>query len=425
MNRRFLIAAGVIAALALLIAVSVVSSGTGGGTEVYVQPASRRDLKSEVATSGLIEARKAVKIGAEVAGTISEVLVEPGQGVRVGDPLVRIDEESVAAEVERLVADVSLQRMAIRAAELGLEQARSDLGRVEALHGREVVSDGDLQDVRLKLRGADLEVSQARERLRQSEAMLRQARESLSKTTIRAPIEGVVTVVHLREGEGVIPGLTNTAGAVVMEVADLTEIWARVDVGESEVPVVRVGQPATVEVDALPGREFRAEVREVALQGERPTGDVTRFPVRLRLAAPDPALRPGMSLRARILTDERKDVLVVPIQAVVKRPPEVVAGGPASATTAPAPAEHRDGEGDRKEDVVFVVREGLAERKVVSVGLASDSEVELAAGVEPGEDVVTGPYRALKDLSSGDPVRPVPEEGEGAGDGSATPADGD
>ncbi len=403
-------AVGIVLLLVAMVVASVVGSGEEKGVEVYQHEVAPSDLSAEVSASGEVEARRAVRLSSEVSGKVKEIRVEAGQAVKTGDVLVRIDEESVVAEVERLEAEVAMQRISIEGAGLSLDQATADLARIEALHQRQVISQGDLETSRLKRRAADIEVQQARERLRQSEAQLRQSRENLARTTITSPLDGVVTVVYLKEGEGVIPGFTNTAGTVILEIADLTEMWVRVDVGEEEIPAVKVGQKARVTVDALPARVFDADVREMALQGERSGSDVTRFSVRLKLNEPDAALRPGMSTTANIVTDTRQQILTVPIQAVQKKKVEKDKGAAVAAKGDPKASSEGGAGGkglkdEKPEDQVWVVNGGKVSPQTVLLGISSDTQVEILQGIKAGDLVVTGPYRLLKDLKEGDPVR--------------------
>jgi HlyD family secretion protein len=183
----------------------------------------------------------------------------------------------------------------------------------------------------------------------------------------------------------------NNPGSVIGTISDLSEILAQVDVDETEVAFLDLDQEATLTVDALPDRRFTGRVVEIGSSGfQRPTNpDVTYFKTKVLLDAPDPALRPGMSTRAEIVTAVAEDALVVPVQAVVDRPPLEA------------------GETDDEEvEVVFVAIEGAAEQRAVATGLSDITHVQVLSGVAAGEKVVTGPYRALKDLDHEDPVRP-------------------
>jgi HlyD family secretion protein len=226
------------------------------------------------------------------------------------------------------------------------------------------------------------------------QANLTQAQDALSKTTIYAPLTGRVIALSAEEGEVVVSGTMNNPASVIGTIADMSEILATVDVDETEIVNVKVGQPAVLKVDAVPSKEYHGKVVEVGSSGfSRPQQpDVTFFKVKILLDDPDPDLRASMSVRAEIHTAAHPDVLTVPIQAVVERRP-LGADGKATA----------DGK-DEEVKVVFIVEGGKVRQRPVQTGLSDETHVELLSGVKPGEQVVTGPYRTLKDLKDGDAV---------------------
>jgi HlyD family secretion protein len=209
----------------------------------------------------------------------------------------------------------------------------------------------------------------------------------------------------------VIAGTTNLPGSSIGTLADLSEILAEVEVDETDVIYVEVGQEATVTVDAVADREYRARVVEVGSSGFHPETqpDLTYFRVKLLLQDPDAALKPGMSARGEIATARQADTLVVPIQAVVRR----------------APADEEGADEDDERDVVFVVDDGKVAQRPVDVGLTDATHAEIRSGVVVGERLVTGPYRELRDLRHGDAVQPQEEPGVGKGDEDGEDDDGE
>jgi HlyD family secretion protein len=197
----------------------------------------------------------------------------------------------------------------------------------------------------------------------------------------------------------------NNPASVIGIIADLSEILAVVDVDETEVAFLELGQMVELEVDALPDKTYTGRVVEIGSSGfqRNRQPDVTFFGVKILLDEPEEVLRPGMSVRARINTAERADVLVAPIQAVVDRPP--------LAEESDAEEEEDKGVGEQDEiRVVFVIDEEVARQRAVETGLSDETHVEIVSGLEVGEKVVTGPYRSLKDLDDGDPIK-VREQG--------------
>jgi HlyD family secretion protein len=208
------------------------------------------------------------------------------------------------------------------------------------------------------------------------------------------------------EGEVVIPGTMNNPASVIATIADLSEILAKVDVDETEIVNVKVGQPATVRVDAIPNRVYHGRVVEVGSSGFNRAAqpDVTFFEVKILLQETGEDLRPSMSLRAEIETRPPASALVVPIQAVVERAPL-------------GSKEKKDNQGgkDNKDDevkVVFVIEKGKARQREVKTGVSDETRVEVLSGLKAGETVISGPYRSLRDLKDGDAVRITTEKEE-------------
>ena len=233
---------------------------------------------------------------------------------------------------------------------------------------------------------ARLQLESARDAVRQTQANLVKAQDDLTKTTIYSPLTGRVIALNAKEGEVVVSGVMNTPGSVIGTIADLAEIMAEVDVDETEIVNVRLGQKAVLRVDALPGREYTGKVVEVGSSGYNRANqpDVTFFKVKILLDHPDDNLRARMSVRAEVSTDSHANALTVPIQAVVEREGE---------------------KGGKERKVIFVVEGGKARQRPVATGLSDETHVELTSGAKPGEQVITGPYRTLRDLKEGDAVQ--------------------
>jgi HlyD family secretion protein len=224
-------------------------------------------------------------------------------------------------------------------------------------------------------------------------ANLEKAQDDLTKTTIYSPLTGRIIALNAKEGEVVVSGTMNNPASVIGEIADMSEILANVDVDETEIVNVKLGQETVLRVDALPGKEYKGKVVEIGSSGfNRPAQpEVTFFKVKVLLDQPDEDLRADMSVRSEIHTASHENTLVVPIQAVVEREP-VKAGEPGEA-----------GEEDEVQ-AVFVIEQGKAVQKKVATGLSDETHVEITSGLKPGETVVTGPYRTLRDLRDGQAV---------------------
>ena len=391
--KKALIIAGVVLVLGAVVFASMRGSRGEKGKKVYAEEVKRRDISRLVKASGEIDPREKVNISAHVVGKIERLYVEEGDRIEAGRPFLDLEKEAFVAERDQWAAQVRSARTDVSRAEVGLADARRKLARARTLSTQGVVSREQLEAAELEERSLRLQVQGAREAVQQAEAQLSRARDDLGKTTIYAPLSGRVIKLSAEEGEVVVSGTMNNPASVIGTIADLSEILARVDVDETEIVYVRPGQTAKLKVDAIPDRAYSGRVVEVGSSSitkpQQP--DVTFFEVKLLFDRPDEDLRPGMSVRAEIDTATHKGALVVPIQAVVDRPP-------------------LDAEGEPKEDadeikVVFVVADGKAPQRPVKTGLSDETHVEIVSGLKPGEEVVAGPYRILRDLKHDDAVR--------------------
>jgi HlyD family secretion protein len=381
--KRILIAALVLGLLAVVVFASLRGGRREKGTKVYVEEVSRRDIGRVVKASGEIDPREKVNISAHVVGKIEHLYVEEGDLIRKGQPFLDLEKEAYTADRDQWSAQLRKAGTEVRQAEVSLADARNKLARARRLNQEGILSAEQLEAAELAQATAELRLEDARESVRQAQANLAEAQDNLRKTTIYAPLTGRVIALNTEEGEVVVSGTMNNPASVIGEIADLSVILAKVDVDETEVVLVKPGQGARILVDALPDKEYHGRVAEVGNKGfnraQQP--DVTFFKVEILLDDPDEDLRPGMSVRAEIDTAVHPDVLVAPIQAVVER----------------------DVKGEEA-DVVFVVQDGKAVQRAVKTGISDETRVEIVSGVQPGDKVVTGPYRSLRDLDDGERV---------------------
>ncbi len=415
--KKALIGAGVVLVLAAVVFASIRGSRGESGKKVYAESVERREISRIVKASGDIDPRERVNISAHVIGKIERLYVDEGDRIEAGKPFLDLEKETFVAERDQWAAQVRSARSAVERAEVMVADGRRKAERARSLHEQGVLSREQLEAAEVEERSSRLRHAEAEEAVRQAEANLARARDALSKTTIFAPLSGRVIRLSAEEGEVVVSGTMNNPASVIGTIADLSAILARVDVDETEVVHVSPGQTAVVRVDALPDREYRGQVVEVGSSSitkpQQP--DVTFFEVKVLLDQPDDALRPGMSVRAEINTATHADALVVPIQAVVDRPPLAVqepqeaeeaeaAEGRDRAKSEKAPAKKAGADEDEIK-VVFVVEDGKARQRPVATGISDETHVEILSGVAAGDQVVTGPYRILRDLKHGDAVR--------------------
>jgi HlyD family secretion protein len=399
--KKVIIAVLVLAALAAIVGLSMRGAGRDKGIKVYAEEARSQSLGQVVKASGSIDPRIKVNISAHVIGKIERLYVEEGDRIEKGQPFLALEKEAYIAERDRWAAQLRRNQTEIRQAEVSLADSRLKLDRARRLQEEGIVTREQLESAELAYASAELHLEDARDAVRQTQANVEKARDDLSKTTIFAPLSGRVVALNAEEGEVVVSGTMNNAASVIGTIADLSEILANVDVDETEIVSVRPGQRASIRVDALPDRVYHGQVVKIGSSGfNKPAQpDVTFFDVEILLDAPSEDLRPEMSLRAEIETRPAASTLAVPIQAVVQR--ERKAGDKAkevrSASTEGAAAPDEDDD-DGEIKVVYVVENGKARERLVRTGVSDETRVEILEGVKPGEKVVTGPFRSLRDL---------------------------
>jgi HlyD family secretion protein len=394
--KRILVGALVVLALGAIVFFSLRTGDKKKGARVYGAEVERRNIARVVKASGEIDPRIKVNISAHVIGKIEKLYVQEGDEIEAGRPFLELEREAFTAARDSAAAQLAIAQSRTRQAEINLRDSELKRTRMTRLAEERIASAEQLEQAELQYNSSELGLEQAREAVLQARAALDKAKDDLSKATIFAPLSGRVIELNAEEGEVVVSGTMNNPASVIGTIADLSEILAEVEVDETEIAFLELGQRAKLEVDALPDRSYAGGVVEIGSSGyETPSQpDVTFFKVKILFDAPDPALRTGMSVRAEISTAEKDKALVIPIQAIVNRPPL-----------------GDDGEPDASQDeipVVFVIA-GEAEDSVrqvpVDAGLTDPTHAEIVSGLEEGQKVVTGPYRALKDLEHGDDVR--------------------
>ncbi len=397
MKKVFLIGV-IVLGLGALVFFSIHSSGGGGKSiKVYAHPAEQRRISQVVKAGGQLTPRVKVDISAHVVAKIEHLYVKEGDELVVGQPFLDLEKKAFLAARDRAEAQLAISRVQLREREVDLTDAKLKLRRVRRLAAAGIASAEQVEDGELRRSSAELRLEQLQEEIRRAEADLGKANDDLEKTTIYSPLSGRLIALNAEAGEVVVSGTMNNSGSVIGTVADLSEILLEVDVDETEIVELAIGQPAKVLVDALPNREMKGRVVEIGSSGyERSQQrDVVFFKVKVLLEDPDPRLKPSMSARAEIEVARRDSVLVVPIQSVVERPP--------------AQAVEQDGgaseEGEQQlVRVALLIEDGKVVERPVELGLADATDVEVITGVELGEQVITGPYRALRDLQAGDSV---------------------
>lgn len=412
---------------------SILRSGDKAEAEVETGKVVRRDLTSQVNCSGTIQAKREVDVSANAMGTIVRLAVQEGQEVAQGDLLLAIDPAQYRSAVAALESSIASTRADLRLAEASLAKAVLDRDRAEDLFSEGLSAQENVEAARTGAAIEEARVEAARHRIRQYEANLANARHDLEKVTITAPMAGVVTRLNVEEGENAIMGTLNNPGTVLLVISDLGTIEAWVEVDETEVVDVRLGQPAEVTIDAFPDRTYTGTVTEIGHSPLRvrtgSSGEAVEFEVKITLDQTPPNLRPGLSAKAEIMVAERQDALSVPLGAVTVRSLPLQNSdirlykgsrarkqaqalqdlgfqprAAASDTQAAAPQNRIE----RKEtEGVFVLKDGFVKFVPVELGIAGEEDFEVTAGLTEGQQVVTGPFRILRELKDGAQVKPA------------------
>jgi len=366
---------------------------------VQVEKVKARTLTQVVTATGKIQPEVQVKISPEVSGEIVALPIKEGDRVKKGDLLMKIKPDLYIAQRDQMSA-MLLQTKA------RLVKAELEFNRFRTLLEKKLVSQSDYDQ-------AYAEYQTAKASYAQAEASLNQSNESLQKTTVISPMDGTVSQLNSELGERVL-GTNQFQGTDVMTIADLSRMEARVDVSETDVILVAIGDTARIAIDAFPNRKVNAVVYEIA-NTARSTGagtqeEVTNFQVKMRIVDKDLVLRPGMSMTADVETETKQNVLSVPIQCVTTRAPKMeVKEGQTdgqSGTVVAAGGTPRSKADNKPKEIVFVVDNGVAKAVPVKRGISSDQYVEIMEGVSEGADIVSGSYKAInRELEDGAKVR--------------------
>jgi HlyD family secretion protein len=382
----------------------VAGVGQAKGTAVQTATVAAKDLVAHVLANGKLQPRNKVDISANIAGQIVNLAVREGDAVEKGDFLLQIDKAQYEASTESSEANLQSLLHDRDAALANLEQAKYDHEKARRSFDDALIPETELKRARSLMEASEATYQAATGRVAQARAALAGARDSLSKTTIRAPLAGVITSLPVHEGEVAVIGTMNNPGTILLTISDLGSMEAHLAVDETDIPRLGVGQKATLTIDAYPDRTFEGAVREVGSSPIRPgsdaatrTGSVTTeaidFEVKVTILDPPGGVRPGFSVSTEIETGQATGVPVVPIQALVTRE---------------APAA-RDGDEEKPggkiiEEGVYLLEGDRVRFVPVKTGLTGSLEIEVTDGLASEQEIVIGPFRALRELKDGDRV---------------------
>ena len=384
------------------------------GVDVRIEETQRRDLVEVVTASGNIRPRRTVNISSDVSARVAELLVDEGQDVQQGQVLLRLEPDQYEASLSRTQASLAQAQAQQTQQEANLLRTQRDLDRLLALRSRDsiLVSRQQIDDARTNLDVSEATLASARHGVSQAQAAVEEAAEQVSKTIFIAPMDGRVTRLNVEEGETVIIGTMNNPGSLVLTISDLSVIEVVVQVDETDVPQISLGDSATIRIDAFSNEYFSGRVTEIGNSAINPPSQQSGgqqaaidFEVVITLDETGTSLRPDLSATADIVTEMRRSVLSVPIIAVTVRETESSENQSADLNqltdrTGPGPGDSEDSSPD--EEGVFTVVDGTVTFTPIKLGIAGQEYFEVLAGIDVGDNLVAGPYqmiRQLQDLS--------------------------
>jgi HlyD family secretion protein len=444
---------GGVVVLGGIVLFSINQANKGVVTVQTAKVASQDTLISQVTASGEIKPTTYTNVTAQGFGRITQILVKEGDKIKKGDRLLLQEDVQANADVQAQSAAINSSEMGVQAAEASFRSAQADLiqqqanlekAKLDWERGQGLFKDGLIpkQDFdqrkstydaafaavdssKARVQSLKAQLNQTQSMVNQNKAVLVRTKDILSKTAYISPINGIVSYLPVRLGEYVVPGIQNSNGSFLMTLSDMSVVTAEVKVDETDIVNVRTGQDADVTIDAVPGKVFKGQVTEIGsqatlrssglatTQSTTSTQEAKDFKVVVTLAAPPDNLRPGLSTTAKIKTAEKKNVVAIPIQALAVRTRKDLeqaakdaAKKGSSGVTLAAPPPPAPGD-PKKEEVqgVFVVNGKKAVFRPVETGISGVTDIEITKGLQPGDEIVVGSYKALRTLKPASSVK--------------------
>ena len=412
MTTRIKVAIGVAVALVLaLVVYASIMSRDKSLVRVTTAKVAKAPLVATVNCNGRVQAKTKVDISSQVMGQIVTLAVVEGEHVKKGDLLLQIDKVQYDAGAQATQAGLDALFAQREADKFTREQAERDLDRTKKNFEAHIESEQNLQKAQLALDSGLANERADERRIDQARANLLANMDSLKKTTITSPIDGIVTAKPVEAGENAIVGTMNNAGTVLLTVSDMSIVEGEMEVDETDIPHVKVGQKAKLTFDAYPDKKFDGVVTEI---GGSPItksalgtdSSAVNFIVKVQVESPPSNIRPGFSVSGKIETDRRAAALAIPIPAlVVADPASLERPKGKKPTPVPTPAAAA---AEKKKDVegVFIVKkDGAVDFRPIKTGISADLQTEVLEGLADGEEIVTGPFKALRSLKIGDRVK--------------------
>lgn len=401
-----------IAAVVLLLAIPVLQKlfRAQPVIEVETEVVAPHEIKSSVLASGNLVYQEQALLSPEVIGKVTDIYVAEGDKVQRGQVVLHLDDQTYRAEVAQQEAAVMQQKTNIEHQQVSLESQQNQLKRKEELHDKKMIADQQVDDARYAVELAKVDLRTSREGLSQAEAVLRQNRERLEKTNIRAPMTGTVTALDIKVGETAVASQIGIAGSSLMTIANTSTIMAEVNVDEADIAGIKLGQEVSIHTAAYPDTALTGSVQSIPLSVKRndaSTSGISQarsYTIKVKLESTrNLTLRPGMTCRAEIYTATANQSLAVPVQAIMSNNDEKTVVPDAGARSSPSSGEAKPLV--KEESYVFVNKDGVADKRIVKTGISDDTRQEVVSGIKAGDAVIVGPYKVLRHMASGDKVK--------------------
>jgi len=397
-RKKMIILTAVILIIALIIILNL-SSQREKSVKVNVEKVKKQDLTSIISASGEVKPKKNVNISAHLPGRIVKIGVEEGQRVKAGDFLLKLESAQYEANADRDRALIQSFKAELIKAEAILKKDEYFYLRQKKLFDEELISREHLEAADAQFSVSKAQYESIIFQIKQAEASLESTLDNLAKTVYNSPIEGIITSLRVEEGEIALVGTMNNPGTVLMTIADLSVMEVEVEVDETDVVSVAMGQKAAVTVDAFPNTIIKGKVTEIgssALQTATVNQESKDFKVVITLEDPPPNLKPGLSASADIITAEKSKVLTIPISAVVLKETKEESSSII--------------EGEDQIEGVYVLDGDRAKFNPIEKGIMGEMNVEITSGLEEGMTIIVGPYSALRELKEDMLVEPEKTE---------------
>jgi HlyD family secretion protein len=403
MKRKYWLLIAVVVVIAVFILLNI-RAKRGRGLPVQVEEVENRNLSMVISASGSIRPKRKVDVSASSMGKITSVAVKEGQVVEKGQFLLQIDPIQLESIVNQLEAALEAAKANERQTYTQMQKAKNDLDRTMKLHEQGYLTDQEVDAATANYEIALANHEAAHHQIAQHEANLKSARHNFEEVTIEAPMDGIITRLNVEEGESAIMGTTNIPGTVLMTIADLSTIETEVEVDETEVIHIKLGDMAKVTLDAFADTSFVGQVTEIGnspiLSTSASGQQGVDFKVVITILDTIPSVRPGLSADTEITVAEREQAPSIPIQSLTVRRKKDLKEYEASDSSRAISEE-----GNTEIEGVFVVESDRAHFRPVEIGISSQKYFEVVYGLDVGEKVVSGNYKAIRDLRDGQLVK--------------------